>query len=99
MANDTKRILVVLPTLEVRKRWVKQRLDPLLNETPVIRKLFDGRRLRDGSNSEDIKDFPGGMLVIGGANSPASLASMPIRNVLLDEVDRRIGHTPNLPSI
>lgn len=81
-------MLVVLPTLEVRKRWVKQRLDPLLNETPVIRKLFDGRRLRDGSNSEDIKDFPGGMLVIGGANSPASLASMPIRNVLLDEVDR-----------
>lgn len=81
-------MLVVLPTLEVRKRWVKQRLDPLLNETPAIRKLFDGRRLRDGSNSEDIKDFPGGMLVIGGANSPASLASMPIRNVLLDEVDR-----------
>ena len=35
-----------------------------------------------------MKDFPGGVLVVGGANSPASLASMPIKNVLCDEVDR-----------
>lgn len=81
-------MLVVLPTLEVRKRWVKQRLDPLLNETPVIRGLLDGRKSRDAANSEDMKDFPGGMIVVGGANSPASLASMPIRYVLCDEVDR-----------
>jgi len=81
-------MLVVLPTLEVRKRWVRQRLDPLLNETPIIRELFDARAKRDAGNAEDLKDFPGGMLVIGGANSPASLASMPIRYVLCDEVDR-----------
>lgn len=81
-------MLVVLPTLEVRKRWVRQRLDPLLNETPIIRALFDARRARDAGNAEDLKDFPGGMLVIGGANSPASLSSMPIRYVLCDEVDR-----------
>lgn len=81
-------MLTVLPTLEVRKRWVKQRLDPLLTETPIIRGIFDGRRSRDSSNSEDFKDFPGGMLVLGGANSAASLASMPIKYVLCDEVDR-----------
>lgn len=80
--------LVVLPTLEVRKRWVRQRLDPLLNETPQIRRVFDGRRKRDAGNSEDLKDYPGGMLVISGANSPASLASMPIKYVVCDEVDR-----------
>lgn len=80
--------LVVLPTLEVRKRWVRQRLGPMLTETPVLAEIFDAKRARDASNSEDIKDFPGGMLVIGGANSPASLSSMPIRYVLCDEVDR-----------
>lgn len=80
--------LVVLPTLEVRKRWVRQRLDPMLSDSPILRDLFDTRRKRDSSNSEDIKDFPGGMLVIGGANSPASLASMPIKNVFCDEIDR-----------
>lgn len=81
-------MLVVVPTLEVRKRWVRQRLDPMLSESPVIRSLLDGRRQRDSGNSEDLKDFPGGMLVVGGANSPASLASMPIRYVVCDEVDR-----------
>lgn len=81
-------MLVVLPTEQVRKRWVRQRLDPLLNECPAVRAIFDARRMRDAANSEDMKDFPGGMLVLGGANSPASLASMPIRYVLCDEVDR-----------
>jgi phage terminase large subunit GpA-like protein len=70
-------MLTVLPTLEVRKRWVRQRLDPLLTETPVIRALFDARRARDAGNAEDMKDFPGGMLVIGGANSPASWRPCP----------------------
>jgi phage terminase large subunit GpA-like protein len=81
-------MLTVLPTLEVAERWVMQRLNPMLGETPALRAIFDARRSRDAANSKQIKDFPGGMLVIGGANSPASLASMPIRYVLCDEVDR-----------
>ena len=32
--------------------------------------------------------FPGGILIVGASNSEASLASMPINNVLCDEVDR-----------
>ena len=71
---------------EVRKRWVQQRLDPCCR-SPVLRSLWTAAG-RDAGNSEDIKNFPGGMLVIGGANSPASLSSMPIRFVLCDEVDR-----------
>lgn len=81
-------MLTVLPTLEVAERWAMQRLTPMLNETPALQDLFDARRSRDSANSKYIKDFPGGMLVVGGANSPASLASMPIRYVLCDEVDR-----------
>lgn len=81
-------MLVVVPTLDVRKRWVRQRIDPMLTETPTLAAIFDARRRRDAANSEDIKDFPGGFLIIGGANSPASLSSMPIKYVLCDEVDR-----------
>jgi phage terminase large subunit GpA-like protein len=81
-------MLVVVPTLDVRERWVKQRLDPMLDETPQLAKKFSVRRRRAGTNSEGIKDYPGGMLIIGGANSPASLASMPIKYVLNDEIDR-----------
>jgi phage terminase large subunit GpA-like protein len=88
MQHTPAPMLTVLPTLEVRKRWVRQRLDPMLAETPVLASLRSALSKRDAGNAEDIKDFPGGMLVIGGANSPASLASMPIRFVLCDEVDR-----------
>ena len=87
MHHSPAPMLVVVPTLEVRKRWTKQRLDPLISETPALRELLANRK-RDAANAEDMKDFPGGILVIGGANSPASLASMPIRYVLCDEVDR-----------
>lgn len=81
-------MLVVVPTLEVRKRWKGQRLDPMLSETPALKELLGARKARDAANSEDLIDFPGGILVLGGANSAASLASMPIRFVLCDEVDR-----------
>jgi phage terminase large subunit GpA-like protein len=81
-------MLAVVPTLEVRKRWVLQRLNPLLRESPALAAVFDAQAAREAANSEDVKDFPGGFLVIGGANSAASLASMPIRFVLADEIDR-----------
>jgi phage terminase large subunit GpA-like protein len=81
-------MLAVVPTLEVRKRWVRQRLDPMLETTPALSEIFDARKSRDGGNSEDLKDFPGGMLILGGANSAASLSSMPICYFLGDEVSR-----------
>ena len=81
-------MLVVVPTIESRERWGIQRLGPLLRETDVLADLVS-HRTRDGKNRQDIKDFPGdGLLILGGANSAASLASMPIKWVLSDEVDR-----------
>jgi phage terminase large subunit GpA-like protein len=88
MEHAPSPMLVVVPTMEVRQRWVRQRLNPMLTETQALADLFDVRRKRDSSNTESIKDYPGGLLVLGGANSPASLASMPIQYVLCDEVDR-----------
>lgn len=81
-------MLSVQPTLIVQKRYVRQRIDPMINETPELRDKLDARKTRDASNSEDLKDFTGGMLILGGANSPASLASMPVRDAACDEIDR-----------
>jgi len=49
-------------------------------------KLSDG--LRDKDNTILLKQFPGGYLACAWATSSVSLASRPIRIVLLDEVDR-----------
>ena len=78
-------MLVVLPTLDVRKRWVLQRLHPMLRDTAVLAELVSSRK-RDAANSEDIKDFPAALLVLSGANSPSSLRSMPVKHVICDEL-------------
>lgn len=88
MEHDPAPALVVLPTEQVRDRWVVQRLDPMLNDSPSLAAIFGQKRQKDTANTKEMKNFPGGILVCGGANSPASLASMPIQYVICDEVDR-----------
>lgn len=80
--------LAVLPTVEVGIRWSKQRLSPMIAESPALRKRIAPTSSRDGGNTMTLKEFPGGIAIIGGANSAASLASMPMKFVLMDEVDK-----------
>lgn len=79
--------MMVQPTGEMAKRNSKQRIDPLIADSPVLRNLVKEPRARDSSNTVFSKEFPGGILVMVGANSAAALRSMPARFVLLDEVD------------
>jgi hypothetical protein len=56
-------MMVLMPTIERRDDWIKQKLNPLLNETPVIAEIFDVDRQRDASNSMNAKDYPGGIQI------------------------------------
>jgi phage terminase large subunit GpA-like protein len=80
-------LLYVNPSIEATRRNVVSRLDPLLETTPVLRRLVAPRRSRDAANSMFRKRFPGGLLVATGANSGIGLRSTPARYVFLDEVD------------
>lgn len=84
-------MLMVQPTTDMVKKVVRQRLDPAINETPVLSEKVAEQKGRDGGNSLYSKEFLGGILIMAGANSPAGLASMPIRYLFLDEVDRYPG--------
>ena len=86
--QDPAPILLVQPTLEMAEAWSKDRLAPMLRDTPVLRGKIADARARDSGNTLLHKTFAGGRLTIAGANSPAGLASRPIRIVLFDEVDR-----------
>ncbi len=81
-------ILVLQPTLEMAQSWSKDRLAPMLRDTPRLSKKVRDPRSRDSGNTLLHKQFSGGHVSIVGANSPASLASRPIRVVLCDEVDK-----------
>jgi phage terminase large subunit GpA-like protein len=81
-------MLVVLPTVDVGERWSKQRLAPTIADSPRLRAKVQPARSRDSGNTTSSKEFEGGILIITGANSAAGLSSMPIKKLLLDEVDR-----------
>ena len=88
VSQDPSPILVVQPTLDMAQTWSKDRLAPMLRDTPSLSNLVKDPRARDSGNTTLHKIFPGGHITACGANSPSSLASRPIRVVLFDEVDR-----------
>lgn len=85
---DPAPILLIQPTLEMAEAWSKDRLAPMLRDTPVLRGKVKDARTRDSGNTLLHKSFPSGHITMAGANSPAGLASRPIRILLCDEVDR-----------
>lgn len=80
-------MLSVQPTVELAKRFSRQRIDPLIAESPALRDRVKPARSRDAGNTMLSKEFPAGLLVITGANSAVGLRSMPARYLFLDEVD------------
>lgn len=85
--QDPAPILMILPTLELAESFSKDRLAPMIRDTPALRDLIDVRS-RDSGNTLLHKTFPGGHWTGAGANAAASLSSRPVRIVLCDEVDR-----------
>jgi len=88
MHQDPAPMLLVQPTLDMAKAWSKDRLAPMLRDTPALGGLVKEKRAKDSENTVLHKTFPGGHITMAGANSPASLASRPIRITIFDEVDR-----------
>ena len=80
-------MMAVAPTVEMAKRNSKQRIDPLIEESPTLSSLIAPARARDSGNTILGKEFRGGVLVMTGANSAVGLRSMPVRYLFLDEVD------------
>ena len=79
-------VMMVMPTSNTGKRSSRTRLARMIEATPRLREKISDRS-RDKANSMTMKDFPGGVLVIAGANSAAELKSMPVRYLFMDEVD------------
>lgn len=80
-------VLFVSPTLEMAKRNSRQRIAPLIEASPSLREKIQNPRSRDSGNTLFMKEFPGGVLILTGANSAAGLRSMPAKYRLYDEVD------------
>jgi phage terminase large subunit GpA-like protein len=86
--QDPSPMMLVQPTLELAQAFSKDRFSPMVRDTPALKRKISDAKSRDSGNTILHKTFPGGHITMAGANSPSSLASRPIRVVLLDEVDR-----------
>lgn len=83
IAQDPSPVLIVYPTLELAEFASKNRLQPLMELSPVLANKYQA----DESKVLELQ-MDGMYCVISGANSPASLASRPIRFLFMDEVDK-----------
>ncbi len=80
-------VMVVQPTIDTAKRYSRQRLTPMIEESPALRRKVRENRSRDDANTTMLKEYAGGFLALAGANSAAGLRSMPIRDIFFDEID------------
>jgi phage terminase large subunit GpA-like protein len=91
---DPAPMLLVYPTVTLAERVSRQRVSPMIRNCPSLRKKIfrtTWRGMDRGSDSLLMKSFPGGMLILGGAEKPASLSQFPMRLIFLDEIDRYKG--------
>jgi len=80
-------MLVVQPTIDIGKLWSQQRFAPAVSIMPCIQDRIAPARSRDSRNTTLVKGFDGGLLRIAGANSASGLRAMPVRYLMLDEID------------
>ncbi|QDP48576.1 MAG: putative terminase large subunit [Prokaryotic dsDNA virus sp.] len=88
ISQDPCPVLVMQPTLEMARTWSKDRLNPMLKSSKVLKGKVKEPRAKDSENTVLHKKYDGGFIAVVGANSASGLASRPVRILLADEVDR-----------
>ncbi len=80
-------VMVCLPGEVSMNKWVAQKLNPMIEESPLIQRALRSVASRDAANTRTFKDFDGGQLFIEHAGSPARLKSTTVRTLFVDELD------------
>jgi len=83
VAQDPGPMMVVYPTDQLGERTVKNRLTPMIRNSPQLKERFIER-----ISGKDELQFDNMFIAIVGANSPSGVSSTPIRYLFLDEVDK-----------
>ena len=83
IAQDPGSALCVYSNEDVAKWTSENRLQDMVSSSPALREVY---RERESDMLE--LQFRGMYVVLTGANSPAALASRPVRYIIFDEVDK-----------
>lgn len=85
--QDPAPILVVQISVDEAEKWSKEKLAPMLRDTPRLRGKVTDAKSRISDNTILAKSYPGGHLGIVGANAPSGLRARPRRVIIFDEID------------
>src|SRR5215212_586711 len=85
--HDPCPILVVQTTLDDARGYSKDEIAPMIRDTPVLNGVFSESKSKDSDNTILKKLFPGGQLLLIGANSARGFRRVSMRVVLFDETD------------
>lgn len=89
MDLDPGPILAIQPNVSpMGEAFSKDRINPMLRDSPTLAVKSGPLKSRTTASTILHKTFQNGHLTIAGANSPAGLASRPIRYLVCDELDR-----------
>jgi hypothetical protein len=67
---DPSPILLVQPNETAAESFSKERLAPMVRDTPALARKVKEARTRDSGNTILMKSFPGGNIALVGANAP-----------------------------
>jgi phage terminase large subunit GpA-like protein len=85
--EDPSSMLIVLPSLDEAKKFVKIKLQPAIDATPALRHKVAEQKSRDEAGSTSaFKRFRGGFAQITGANSSKGLQMISVRRAWGDEI-------------
>jgi phage terminase large subunit GpA-like protein len=80
-------VMVALPGEVSMNKWINQKLNPALEETPAMRQALTSVASRESANQRSFKDFAGGQLYIEHGGSPQRLKSTTVKILIVDELD------------
>ena len=85
--HDPSPIMMIQPSIELAEKYSKERLAPMFALSGDLAGKVSEPKSRNSNNTILHKGFPGGFLIMVGANAPRGLASYAVRVLLPDEVD------------
>lgn len=84
--QDPAPTMIVYPSDTLAERTVEAKLDPMIRQCKPL-----AEKWRESESQRLQLKFQGMTVYLNGANSPANLASTPIKDLFLDEVDKYPG--------
>jgi len=91
-------MIYMAPNKDDVEDFVKEKLEPIIDETPVLRALIGTRRGSPRSSTIRHKQFPGGFWLGVGSNSPRGLRGRSAPIIIEDECDAYVPTDEGDPS-